>query len=297
MTIKVGMVGLDTSHCPAFTGLLNEPSNPYHVPGAQVVGAYPGGSALFFKSRSRVEGFTAQLRDEFGIQIYDSIPALAADVDAILLTSVDGRQHLEQFQEMAVGKPVYIEQPLATTSSEAVEIACIAQHSDTPILSCSSLRYAAGIVDLAQGSKVLSCEAFGFAELLDDYPGLFWYGRHSAEILYSFMGTGCQRARCIAYPELDVVVGEWEDGRIGILKGTRLGKDQFGCVVHTEQGAECGLALSTPPYYALLMQQVVRFFETRTSPVEIQETLEIVAFLEAADSSRALDGAVVELAK
>ena len=147
------MVGLDTSHCPAFTGMLNDASNPYHVPGAQVVGAYPGGSAQFSNSRSRVEGFTAQLRDEFGIPIYDSIPALVADVDAILLESVDGRQHLEQFQEMAAGKPVYIDKPFATTSSEAVEIACIAQHSDTPIMSCSSLRYAAGIADPSEATQ------------------------------------------------------------------------------------------------------------------------------------------------
>ena len=297
MTIKVGMVGLDTSHCPAFTGILNDASNPYHVPGAQVVGAYPGGSAQFSNSRNRVEGFTAQLRDEFGIPIYDSIPALVADVDAILLESVDGRQHLEQFQAMAAGKPVYIDKPFATTSSEAVEIAGIAQHSDTPIMSCSSLRYAAGIVDLAQKAEVLSCEAFGPASLLDDYPGLFWYGIHSAEMLFSFMGTGCLRARCIAYPEVDVVIGEWEDGRIGVLKGTRLPKSQFGCIVHTDQGTECGLALSTPPFYYGLMQQVVKFFQTRTAPIDTQETIEIVAFLEAADTSRAQGGAVVELTK
>jgi predicted dehydrogenase len=296
MTIKVGMVGLDTSHCPAFTGLLNDESNPYHVPGARVVGAYPGGSDQFSNSRNRVKGFTRQLRREFGVRMYDSIPALVADVDAILLESVDGRQHLEQFQQMAVGKPVYLDKPFATTSSEAVEITCIAQHSDTPIMSCSSLRYAAGIVDLAQDAEVLSCEAFGPAELLDDYPGLFWYGIHSAEMLYSFMGSGCQRARCVAYPEVDVVVGEWEDGRIGILKGTRLGKGQFGCVVHTDQGTRCGLAQSTPPYYYYLMQQVIAFFETRTSPIETRETLEIVAFLEAADASRAQGGAVIDLA-
>jgi hypothetical protein len=164
-------------------------------------------------------------------------------------------------------------------------------------MSCSSLRYAAGITDLAQGAEVLSCEAFGPAALLDDYPGLFWYGIHSAEMLFSFMGTGCQRARCVATPDVDVVIGEWEDGRVGILKGTRLAKGQFGCVVHTDQGTECSLASSTPPFYYGLMQQVVKFFQARASPIETQETIEIVAFLEAADASRAQGGAVVELSK
>jgi hypothetical protein len=116
-------------------------------------------------------------------------------------------------------------------------------------------------------------------------------------MLFSFMGTGCQRARCIATPEVDVVIGEWEDGRTGILKGTRLAKGQFGCVVHTDQGTACGLAQSTPPYYYGLMQRVVEFFKTRTSPIEAQESLEIIAFLEAADLSRAQGGAVIDLAK
>jgi hypothetical protein len=93
--IKVGMIGLDTSHCPAFTRLLNDDTDKYHLPGARVVGAYPGGSSLFSKSRDRVQGFTAELRDTYGVRIYDDIPALVADVDAILLESVDGRQHLE----------------------------------------------------------------------------------------------------------------------------------------------------------------------------------------------------------
>jgi hypothetical protein len=112
--IKVGMVGLDTSHCPAFTGILNDPQHEHHIAGVRVVGAYPGGSALFSLSRSRVDGFTRQLEEEFGVRLYDSIPALVNDVDAILLESVDGRQHLEQFRQMAVGKPVYVDKPFAT---------------------------------------------------------------------------------------------------------------------------------------------------------------------------------------
>jgi len=293
--MKIGMVGLDTSHCPAFTGLLNDKNHEYHIPGAKVVGAYPGGTTAFSHSHTRVQGYTEQLRDQFGVQIYDSIPDLVEDVDAILLESVDGRQHLEQFKQMAVGKPVYLDKPFATSTADAIEIARIAKESGTPVMSCSSLRYAAGIADLAQDAEVVSCEAFGPAALLDDYPGLFWYGIHSAEMLFAFMGAGCQRVRCIAYPDVDVVIGEWQDGRIGILKGTRFERGQFGCVVHTAQGTEVAVAGSTPPYYYKLLQEVIPFFQTGVSPIEIQETLDIVAFLEAADVSRDQGGAVVAL--
>jgi len=163
--IKVGIVGLDTSHCPAFTRLLNDSAHEYHVPGARVVGAYPGGSDLFSLSRDRVQGFTAELRDTYGVRIYGSIPALVADVDAVLLESVDGRQHLEQFEQI-VGqsasqrKPVFIDKPFATSTAHARQMIQLAEQTQTPVLSSSSLRYSAGIVGLA-GPDALPDASFG----------------------------------------------------------------------------------------------------------------------------------------
>jgi hypothetical protein len=295
--LNVGMVGLDTPHCLAFTRILNDRRDEYHLSGAEVVAAYPGGSEAFSRSRNRVQGFTRQLQEEYGVQMYDDIPTLARHVDAILLESVDGRQHLEQFEQLAIGKPVYIDKPFATTTVDAYAMADIAAQTGTPIMSCSSLRYAAGLAGLAEDTTVLAAEAFGPAALLPDYPGLFWYGIHGAEILFSFMGPGCASVRCVAYPDLDVVVGEWEDGRVGILRGTRIEDKQFGCVLHTADGTRCGVAGSQPPYYYLLLRQVIAFFQTGASPIDIRETLDIIAFLEAAEQSRADGGAPVALAE
>lgn len=295
-TIQVGMVGLDTSHCVAFTKILNDQNDPYHIPGARIVGAYAGGSDQFSLSRNRIQGFTEQLTKDDGIRLYDTIPALVQDVDAILLESVDGRQHLEQFAQMAMGKPVYIDKPFATSLEDALAMARLARESGTPVMSCSSLRYAAGIADLVGADeKIVSCEAFGPAAILEDYPGLFWYGIHSAEMLFAFMGTGCASVQCIRHADVDVVIGQWRDGRTGIMKGTRFDKGTFGCVVHTDQGTRCGIAQSTPPYYYLLLQNVISFFETGISPIDLEETLDIVAFLEAADASQAQQGRAVAL--
>lgn len=296
--LRVGIVGLDTSHVVAFTRLLNDRADPFYLPGARVVGAYPGGSAMFSLSRDRVQGFTEELQGRHGVRMYDQIAALAVDVDAILLESVDGRQHLEQFRQLAMGKPVYVDKPLATSPAEARAIVETAEQTGTPLMSGSSLRYAAGIAGLlGPGDQVQSCEAFGPAPILTDYPGLFWYGIHSAEILYTYMGPGCKTVRCISYAEADLIAGEWADGRLGLMRGTRFKANSFGCVVHTGSEARCGLAQSTPPYYYLLLEQVVRFFQTGVSPIDIQETLEIIAFLEAADRSKATGGQVVELSQ
>src|SRR4051794_34968819 len=89
--LRAGMIGLDTSHVVAFTELLNGPKAIGELAGIRVVAAYPGGSPDLPASRDRVEGFTRKLRDEFGVEIVDSIDALLAKVDVVLLESVDGR--------------------------------------------------------------------------------------------------------------------------------------------------------------------------------------------------------------
>ncbi|MCS7059583.1 MAG: Gfo/Idh/MocA family oxidoreductase [Anaerolineae bacterium] len=295
--IRIGMIGLDTSHCAAFAGILHDSEQPWHVAGGQIVAAVPGGSEAFSLSRNRVAGFTAELRAQYGVRLVDDIETLVVQVDAILLESVDGRQHLEQFRRAAVGKPVFIDKPFATTTAEAREIIRIAEHTGTPLMSCSSLRYAAGIDNLISdpAEKVQSCEAFGPMPILEDYPGLFWYGIHSAEMLFAFMGTGCARVRRMSTRDIEIVIGEWRDGQAGVMRGTRLEQNDFGCVVHTNAGTRLALAAQTPPHYYTLLTQVMAFFRSGISPVPIEETFEIVSFLEAAERSQLEAGLAVNI--
>ena len=94
--LRLGMIGLDTSHVIAFTGLLNKTNSKDHIPGGKVVAAFKGGSPDVASSRTRVDGYTKQLQEQFGVKIVDSIEELCRQVDAVLLESVDGRPHLEQ---------------------------------------------------------------------------------------------------------------------------------------------------------------------------------------------------------
>lgn len=296
--MKVGMIGLDTSHSVAFTELLNDTGHESHVPGATVTAAFPGGSAAFSVSQQRVAGYSSDLRTRFGVTMCDSIADLVRKVDAIMLESVDGRQHLEQFRQVAVGKPVFIDKPFATSSDDARAIIALANATGTPIMSCSSLRYASGIADLnPTGDKVVCCEAFGPAQILPDYPGLHWYGVHSVEMIVTHMGAGCASVRCLSLPDMDIAVGAWGDGRLGVMRGMRVGTYDFGCIVHTAEATRLALAAARPPYYNLLLKQVMRFFQTGVSPIAIDETFDVVAFIEAADRSKALGGAEVVTAR
>jgi hypothetical protein len=293
--LRIGMIGLDTSHCSVFAELLHDMNNPYHVPGARITEVYPGGSEAFSLSKNRVNQYTSEMQDKYGVKILDSIETVAEQVDAILLESVDGRQHLEQFELIApFGKPVFIDKPFATRVSDAKRIIELSQEYNVPIYSSSSIRYAAGISELGKNQNVLGCTAFGPNDILDDFPGLFWYGIHSAEVLFSKMGTGCREVIVHSSEKVDHIVGLWDNGRTGTIYGYRFkGVYDFGCTVYTEQGVLSDIVHAEPPAYALMLKEVVKFFNTRVSPIDLSETLEIVAFLEAANESRRTGKAVI----
>ena len=288
--LGIGIIGLDTSHVTAFTKLLND-DGPYSVHGGKVVAAFPGGSADFELSRSRVEKFTKELREQYGVQIVHSPRAVAEQVDAILLESVDGRVHLEQFKEVApFGKPVFIDKRLAVCYSEAEEIARLAAQYNVPWMSSSALRYAEGLTCILknkENGEIIGVDCFGPMQLEATQPGLFWYGIHCAEVLFTVLGSGCTEVRVTSNNDHDVVTGLWEDGRIGAIRGNRKGNSQFGALVHCEK-ASClaDFRADEKPLYAGLLEQVMLFFTGRKSPIDAAETLQIIQFIESANRSR-----------
>lgn len=289
--IKIGMIGLDTSHVVAFAKLLNDASSPYHVAGGKVVVAFPGGSPDFQLSISRVEGFTNQLRDEFGVKIVDSPEAVAQESDAILLESVDGRVHLEQFRQIApFGKPVFIDKPFAVSSQDAREIVRLAGQHGVPLMSASSLRYAEALKEAIGDGElgaIIGADAYGPMAIEPTQPGLFWYGIHSVEMLYAALGPGCVHVVASTTEDHDVVVGQWKDGRIGVVRGNRKGNSKFGAVIHREKGSSFVDVYSNPkPYYASMLEDIMDMFRTGKPKLAQEETLEIIRFIEAANESR-----------
>lgn len=289
--LKIGIIGLDTSHVTAFTQLLNDPGHKYHVPGGRVVVAYPGGSPDFELSISRVQGFTDQLRNEYGVQIVDSIEAVAEQSDAILLESVDGRVHLDQFSKIApYGKPVFIDKPLAVSSEHARQIADLAAKHGAPVMSTSALRFAEGLTQvLADGEKgaIIGVDAFGPMSIQPTQPGYFWYGIHTVEMVFATFGQNCVDVTATANEDHDVIVGRWADGRFATLRGNRKGNSSFGAVVHREKGSQFVDIYSNPkPYYASLLERIVPFFQGKGAAIDFAETIQVIRFIEAANESR-----------
>lgn len=290
-SLKIGIIGLDTSHVPAFTELLNRPEHPYHVPGGQVVAAFPGGSPDFELSSSRVRGYTDTLAETYGVPIMKTVEDVAEASDALLLESVDGRVHLEQFRRAApFGKPVFIDKPFAVSSADAREIAAIAGHYGVPLMSCSAVRYAEGLtVELAAGGKesIFGMDCYGPTALQATQPGLFWYGIHTVDMLYEAMGMGCLQVTATRNEDHEFVVGLWQDGRIGTIRGNRKGNNKFGALLHRESGTRAvDVYAHEKPYYASLLERIMTMFQTGEAPIRPQETIEIIRFIEAANESR-----------
>lgn len=288
--LKIGMVGLDTSHVVAFTELLNNTENPYHVSGGKVTVAFPGGSSDFKESFKSVEGFTNQLREKYHVRIVDTIEEVAEQSDVIMLESLDGRVHLHQFHRLApFGKPVYVDKPFATTSQDAVEMVRLAKQFGVPMMSSSSLRFAAGlqeILDQAGQGSIIGSDCFGPTPTHWALPGLFCYGIHTVEILYTIMGPGCLQVTTASNDEHDQVTGIWKDGRIGTIRGNRKGNFTFGALIHREKGTQyANISAHPKPYYASLLEQVMGLFQTKLPVVEPEVTLEIIRFIEAANES------------
>lgn len=290
--IRFGMIGLDTSHVVAFTEILNNKDHKYHVAGGRVVVGFPGGSPDMKSSISRVEGYTNELRDKFGVAIVASPEAVAEQCDAILLESVDGRVHLEQFRKIAsYGKPTFIDKPFAASYADAQEIVRLAHQYKVPMFSSSSLRYAAGLTEVLANAvvtdgDVIGVDTFGPTPVEEVMPGFFCYGIHSVEMLYTVMGPGCVKVTTHSNSEYDLAIGVWRDGRIGTVRGNRRGNYRFGVVIHREKGIQFANVSAHPkPFYTGLLEQIMAMVQTGIPPIDVEESLEIIRFIEASNQS------------
>jgi len=106
------------------------------------------------------------------------------------------------------------------------------------------------------------------------------------------MGTGCETVTRFYTEETDVVVGKWKDGRLGTFRGTRSGKHDYG---GTAYGTEGDIGLGPFDGYEALAVKIADFFRTKVSPVDARETIEIYAFMEAADESKHRGGVMVSI--
>ncbi|MEH7226072.1 Gfo/Idh/MocA family oxidoreductase [Bacillus sp. JJ1566] len=290
MNLKIGMIGLDTSHATAFTKLLNDSSHPFYIEGGKIVMACPVESSDFELSYSRIASITKEV-EQYGVQIVDTMEEVAEQCDAILLESVDGRVHLDQVSKICqFKKPIFVDKPFCLNRADAAEMVELAEKYHTPLMSSSALRFSESltkVLAIKDKGRIIGADCFGPMEIIDTQPGYFWYGIHTIEMLYTILGGGAKHVRSMSNLDFDLIVTEWEDGRFSTVRGNRSGNGDFGAIVHFEKGSEyVSVNSSSKPFYASLLENVLDFFKDSKTRVPLHETYEIIRFIEAANESR-----------
>ncbi|MDR2765386.1 MAG: Gfo/Idh/MocA family oxidoreductase [Tannerella sp.] len=293
--LRAGIIGLDTSHSIEFTKTLNlKQTEASEYGGYKVVAAYPHGSRDIESSVSRIPKYTEEVKG-MGVKITDSIQELLKETDVILLETNDGRRHLEQALEVfKAGKTVFIDKPVAGSLEDAYAIYRAADELKVPVFSSSSLRYMSNMDHILKEQsigKVMGAATYGPYSIEPTHPDFFWYGIHGIEALFTLMGSGCQTVTRVSTPETELVVGVWDESRIGTYRG-RKGKYDYGGTAFGEKGIE---DIGTYNGYDPLLREIVKFFQTGIPPVSAEETLDLFTFMESADESKRRGGAPVKL--
>ena len=289
MTIKIGMIGTDSSHVVAFPRIINDINHPFHVTGGQVTHVVRYCSEDFELSYSREKKFSDILEKELGLS-FVTIDELAKQVDAFMLEAADGRTHLSLFKQLIqYNKPVFIDKPLATSLEEAKQIVTLAKQYNVPIMSSSALRFSTVLqrelakVNLNHVKKVIVKCPLNIEPTQSRY---YWYVVHGVDILYTILGEGCKSVYVELEEDKECLVGKWDNNVIGEVHCIASEHQSFEVSLQYEQG-ETFISLADHehniPFYASLVEQMLLFFSEKRPLISYEEMLEVIWFIEQAE--------------
>ena len=123
--LRIGIIGLDTSHSIEFTRLIQAPDCHDKVEGLRVV------SCLRFPSQFQTEEGQDQRQrqlEEWEVKVTIDIKEVLKGTDVIMIEINDPALHLKYFKEvMNEGKTIFLDKPMADTFKNAKEIFELAQ--------------------------------------------------------------------------------------------------------------------------------------------------------------------------
>lgn len=291
--VRIGIIGLDTSHSTAFTELINGGKESW-AEGFKIVAAYPYGSRTIESSYKRIPDYIEKVKAH-GVKIVDSIDELLKEVDCVLLETNDGNPHLEQaIKVFRAGKPCFIDKPLGATLADAIAIYAMADKYGATFFSSSALRFTPTNQQLRRGEagEIIGADCYSPHSPEPTHPDFGFYGIHGVETLYTILGTGCNSVSRVSTEQGDVVTGAWKDGRIGTFRAIVKGPHIYGGTAYTTKQA---IAAGGYVGYKPLLQEILNYFRTGKVPVSKEETIEIFAFMKASNMSKERDGDVVTI--
>ncbi len=281
MDKMVAMIGLDTSHTVEFTKLMQHPEHKV-VDGMRVAKALRFPSV--FQSEEGQDSRQAEL-EAMGVTMAATIEDAVDGVDAIFLEINDPALHLPYFEKIVgLGKPVFIDKPLAASVAEGRRIQKLAEAAGTPTWSSSSLRFIPSLVEAKQKITVpFTAHTFGALGTAAVGSDLVWYGVHAVEMLVASLGVGACGVRALKDKHGVTLLVEYPDDRRGLVECLR-GLYKYGGRLQSKEDLAF-FDSSTGSPYSSLMGALRDFVIDSLIPVPLAEALEVMVILEAGEQA------------
>ena len=296
--IKVAVVGLDTSHCVELPRRMHSPDLPREekIDGMQVVAVNRFETP--FQAKEGLDKRQEQL-EAWGIKVTESLDETVADCDAIMIEINDPSLHLKYFEQLAsLGKPIFLDKPLAGTVEDGREIIKLMRKYNTRVWSGSSLPFFPVLVDALNKftMEVEIANAFGPLGTAPAGNSLIWYGVHTFEMMQKLIGhPGAEEVWATDNGLSVTSVVNYSDGRRGIVEAIR-GSWFYGGRIQNRQCAMPFSFTSTNALYFNLLRQIRAFFRGCPAPVSMEKTFEGLAIMDATNRSIA-EGKSVKVEK
>jgi predicted dehydrogenase len=282
--LKVAIIGLDTSHAVEFARRMQAPDC---APEMKVAGMKAVSCLRFatpFMDEAGLDERQKQL-EAWGVQVTTDLAEAVADCDALMLEINDPAYHLEYFQKCAgLGKPIFLDKPMADTLESGRAIYDLAQEKGVRVLSCSSLRFAGKLQEACAAVPEPRCvSTFGPLGIAPAGSSIVWYGVHAFEMLQRALGRGAEKVFARRDCAGVVTVIEYGDGRRGVVELTEGAYHYGGCL--RGPGGCAPFVVDGRRLYSDQLEVVHRFFQGEAPPLELEDTLEVMALLDAAERS------------
>lgn len=181
-TYRIGIIGSENSHARAFAKVFaGEPD----FQDMKVVAVYG----------DEGEGPSLRVLEHFPeAVIVDNPEAMLGMVDAVMITSRDGKLHYPYAKAfLEAGIPMFMDKPFTVDPSEAVAMVALAKEKAVPLCGGSSLKCCPDIVNMgktrwALGENLIS--GYLSAPLQPDspYSGFYFYASHLVEMCLAVFG-------------------------------------------------------------------------------------------------------------
>ncbi len=280
--IKVAAIGLDTSHTAEFTKRFQDSACPKEdrVEGVRVISCMRFETP--FQNKEGLDKRQKQL-EEWGVLVTESFDEAVKGADALMLEINDAALHLEYFKKAALlGKPIYLDKPLADNAENGREILKIAAEKKLKVFSTSSLRYDSGLISAsAKIPEPLFAHMYGPLGKAASGSSIVWYGVHAFEMLVRAMGKGAGKVSAVKTDSGAVITVQYSGKRRGVVELNE-GAWVYGGDLRLNDKAE-PFVVDSGKLYTNLCNKIAGFLKTGVSPVPLEDTMEVMALLDAAE--------------